>query len=234
MKDFDYSYETQRRFRLVFFLYIGLFLIVFPLMFRFLFDDDWLTQNQAFMNFALYLLLMIVLIPFVKPQLKKDYNHYLACETPGKKLLFGYLMLLGGSVISVLWTSGFEFLGLIDGTAQNQLEIMAMLASEQKIFILISAILFAPLVEEIVFRKALMGLIPHPVYAIIGSSLMFAFMHVINETSGLMMLIQGMPYFISSAVFGFIYIKYQRNLVFPVLIHMMHNAIAIMTILLFN
>lgn len=127
-------------------------------------------------------------------------------------------------VIAVLILSQY-ILRLFDvtDTPNNELAIQSLFEPNVRNLILLffTLCVFTPIVEEVVFRKVLFGLIepkfgPWP--AIIGSSLIFGIMHVTSDA-----IIQVIPYFMMGFVFGYIYHYTKKNIVVTMGMHFLNN-----------
>ena len=105
--------------------------------------------------------------------------------------------------------------------------IVRMLNSNGIVFIVLSAVLIGPVVEELVFRKSIFGLIKNNTIAILVSSIIFGAIHLTAEASFAEALINGISYFAMGLVFGFIYIKNQRNIMAPIAVHILVNLISV-------
>lgn len=91
-------------------------------------------------------------------------------------------------------------------------------------YMYLSGIIFAPIVEEIVFRGCIKKVIPNKYLFVITSGLIFGLIHIagyINSPSDYLYLI---PY--SSLGFAFAYIYYKTDNIFTSMgLHFMHNGI---------
>lgn len=91
-------------------------------------------------------------------------------------------------------------------------------------YIYFSGIIFAPIVEEIVFRGCIKKIIPNKYIFVVVSGLLFGYVHIssnINHISDLLYLI---PY--SSLGCAFAYIYYKTNNIFSSMgLHFMHNGV---------
>jgi membrane protease YdiL (CAAX protease family) len=130
-----------------------------------------------------------------------------------------------------------EIISLITGfessTPVNQKAILDMLSSDGLVFTLLSAIIIGPIVEELIFRKAIFGLIKHKYVALVVSSVIFGFIHVSSESSILVSLYQVIPYVSLGFVFGYLYLKHEKNIMIPIIVHMLSNFISIILTLFF-
>ena len=87
-----------------------------------------------------------------------------------------------------------------------------------------STVLYAPLVEEITFRKTFRNIINDKILFILISGIMFGIIHVgisSNTTNDLLMII---PYLIMGIDFSYIYYK-SDNIFTTITIHSIHNLV---------
>lgn len=188
----------------------------------------------SIVNFAVYLVLIPGVLFFLKPDLKMD----IAEIKPKKNEIFlaiiiGYAYIWIGNIVS---SYGSNFLSRLFNIqvdeAINQEIIISAVRSSGSILMILSAVFIGPVVEELIFRKALFGLIKKDSLALIASTVIFGLIHVIGESSIQTALVNGLSYFVMGFVFGLIYLKNKRNIVVPILVHIVSNAISIMAILL--
>ncbi|MDZ4195972.1 MAG: type II CAAX endopeptidase family protein [Candidatus Izemoplasmatales bacterium] len=155
---------------------------------------DWKSLLQAFKKYA------------------KNLSYYIGQTFLG----FGavYLALIFSNLL--LTTLG------VTETSENELAIRSLFQSDIQVIIMLFILLciVTPIVEEFVFRKVLFGFI-EPKYgaivAIIGSGIIFAFMHVLSGD-----FIQIIPYALMGIVFGYFYYK-TRNLFVTIGMHFLNN-----------
>ena len=105
----------------------------------------------------------------------------------------------------------------------NQDTVNAALENS-KIFTMLTVIIFAPLAEEIVFRYSLSTIIKNNIMFIIISSIIFGAFHTLN--------ISIILYIAMGIVFSVIYIKTDKNIMAPTLVHLINNLIAIISMLM--
>jgi membrane protease YdiL (CAAX protease family) len=193
------------------------------------------TFALSLLNFIIYILLFIPIVWFLISDISYDY-----VEFKQKKhkiigfILSGYIYVI---LANFLATSLMEIITLITGfqssTPVNQQAIVDMLSSSGLVFTLLSAIIIGPIVEELIFRKALFGLIKHKYVALVSSSVIFGLIHVSGESSVLMILYQLIPYVSLGFVFGYLYLKHEKNIMIPIIVHMLSNFISIILTLFF-
>ncbi|MFU8792502.1 MAG: lysostaphin resistance A-like protein [Acholeplasmataceae bacterium] len=185
------------------------------------------------LNFSTYMILLPVMLIFLKVDLIKDYKSFIGLKSQWLSLIVtGYLFVILGNLVS----NGLsQFLSLLLGVemqqAVNQITIVRSLNSPGMPLMLISAVILGPVVEELVFRKAMFGLISNVKIAMVVSSLTFGAIHLIGEASLTQALINGMSYFVMGFVFGYIYLRSHKNIWIPIIVHVISNLIAIVAIM---
>lgn len=192
------------------------------------------TDASALLNFIIYLLMIPGIIYFMKTDLSID---WIEIKAKGKEIiipiLIGYGLVWAGNIASsFLSTYLSELLALDIGEAVNQQAIIGAVQSNFGILMVISAVFIGPVIEELVFRKALFGLIKKDSIALIVSTLIFGLIHVVGEASIAEAIVNGVSYFVMGFVFGYIYLKNERNIWVPTIVHIINNGISILFILL--
>lgn len=186
----------------------------------------------AFTNFISYILLLILLLIILKKDLKTDFTIYKNQDKKGRNIGAGYLLIIFGNLISA---SILSLLGKSNVTSQNQEGINQLLNSKFMVIMIIS-LLFIPIIEELIFRKAFFSLLNkfnfNKYLILISSSILFGLIHVIfNLSNGLDELILSIPYITSGLVLGYIYISNDENIYTVTLVHILNNLIATILIL---
>ena len=189
---------------------------------------------SSILNFLIYLIMIPGIIYFMKSDIVFDYN-----EAKEKKkdliipIVLGYAYVWIGNIVSnVLSTYLASYFSLDIGESVNQRAIIQAVTSSTGILMIISAVFIGPIIEELVFRKALFGLIKNDKLALLASTIIFGLIHVVGETSIQEALVNGIAYFVMGFVFGYIYLKSERNIVVPTLVHILNNGISILFILI--
>ncbi len=211
---------------------------------NFLVDDSNSEQLSTFglslLNFLLYIILLIPMLLFLKTNINRDLllTKSLKFRIIGYTVS-GYLYVLFGTFISQIIVSIFEGLFSISyDVSVNQIAVESMLSNNNPVIgqflLILSVVIIGPIVEELVFRKAIFGLIKSNMFAVILSSIFFALIHVSSEimnNSLSVIFISGIPYFVLGCVFGFIYLRFNKNIFIPIFVHMLSNLISIVLIL---
>ena len=187
----------------------------------------------ALINFMIYIALLPGILYLLKMDIQYDYKE--SKEQKGQffiAILIGYLYIMLGNIfagfLSDILSRIFNF---APGEAVNQEVIVSALRSEGMVLMFISAIILGPIVEELIFRKAIFGLIKSDKMAIFVSTFVFGLIHLLGEASIQAALVNGISYFVMGFVFGYIYIKNNRNIMVPIAVHILSNLISIVVIL---
>lgn len=189
--------------------------------------------GSTFLNFSVYVMMIATFIPLSFKVLKKDY-HSLPKKV-GKVLSMigiGYLLVMAGNVVSQLLVTVFEFIfNQNAGESVNQDAVATMIRGPYAVLMIINVVIFAPIVEELIFRKAFFSLIKNKWIALVVSSLVFGLIHVTGEPSIQLLIINIIPYAVMGVVFGYAYIRSEENILIPISIHALSNLLA--TLLIF-
>ena len=211
-----------------------------------IFDDLVLQNNFAItltslFYFGVFLILVVAFRKYLKTQIVDFFKRI-------KKMLivtFLGVVTIYGTVIIISFI--FILLNVTD-EAENQaglLEMMEGASLIQMIFVLSFITLLAPVVEELVFRKGIYGLVGKffnnrffnrkslsarsahnlaSMFAIFFSSLAFGLMHA---TDIYLLLYGGL-----GAVLGLVYFFSNKNIFAPIVVHLIYNTISILLTLL--
>ncbi len=142
------------------------------------------------------------------------------------------------SVIFFVVNLGLGFIielvvGSSSGANEEALAQMKEIAPWSLIF---AAVIFAPIVEEIVFRGCLYEILEkdkHPLFPILISGAIFASIHVFAGLMGgnLLELVYFIQYFALGSLLGYFYYR-TKNLPFCIAIHMLNNLISVLLMFL--
>lgn len=155
--------------------------------------------------------------------LKKNHQEYFNKYFKYWFLLLG-LMMISNFIIMIITKNS--------SGAENQNQIINMF-SKSPIYTYLSAVIFAPIVEELVFRQSVRNLIPkYNILFILVSGLIFGGMHVLGADT-FAEFIYIIPYSIPGMVFAYVLTK-SNNIFTTIGLHFVHNGIlmSLQTILL--
>lgn len=170
------------------------------------------------MIFETFILLIIVLL--LKDKIKKDFydikkNH----DTYFKDCLKYWLIALGVMMISNLIINSIS----TNGMANNE-KTLQELFKMSPLYIFFSAVLWAPIVEELTFRRAIRNIITPDTLFILVSGLLFGALHVVSSYESLIDLLYIIPYSAPGIAFAYMLKKYD-NIFVSTGFHFMHNGI---------
>lgn len=132
-------------------------------------------------------------------------------------LLFYLLGLLLMAVSNVILTKITNY-----NLAGNEVEIRNYI-SKYPIYMVFSSIIFAPLIEELIFRKTIKNIFRYKYLFIILSGLIFGILHISNFRD-INEILFSIPYIIMGMDFAFIYYK-TNNIFTTITFHLCHNLI---------
>ena len=177
----------------------------------------------AIMQYVIYVPVLVACILLLKNEIKESIG--IAKKSEYKK----FLSIIGIGLISAY---GLNILGSILSNAlstadnsANEAAIEEMFKSSYGMLIVLLVCIIAPVVEEIVYRGAILRglekLKISPAVALIISSLIFGFIHVLTAGD----YAQVFPYIFMGLALGFVYQK-TKSLVASITIHMLINTIS--------
>lgn len=111
------------------------------------------------------------------------------------------------------------------GIAGNEETIRTMF-SKTPIYIFISSVFFAPLLEELVFRQGFRNIFSNDILFIIISGLVFGGLHVVGNIKAWYDILYLIPYCTPGFIFAYILTK-TNNIFVPMGLHFLHNGIII-------
>lgn len=92
------------------------------------------------------------------------------------------------------------------------------------IYMTFSCVIYAPIVEEITFRKTFINIINNKYFFILVSGVMFGLVHITGDTIGINEYLLSIPYILMGTCLAYIYYK-SDNIFTTITIHSMHNLI---------
>ncbi|MFK5883959.1 MAG: CPBP family intramembrane metalloprotease [Candidatus Izemoplasma sp.] len=223
-------------FSIILFYFLSLILLIIVQIIL-LFSFDGLLNNvgrtsvkfDAISNLAWYLLLFTVYLVFFKDYLLEQFKLFFSrIDQSIGYIILGLFIMFAGAVASVIIL--FAIVG--DEPAENQEAIERIFNGDwfDQLSIVISTVIFAPLVEELFFRKALFNVfsgkkkkqlsIFRAFFVIVLSSFTFGLVHVLGDNPA-----QIIYYFALGLGLGFTYYISKRNFFVVVSMHMIVNGL---------
>lgn len=165
------------------------------------------------------LLVALILLVFHK-KIEKDIddikkNHKKYFKENFKYYLIGIAIMLISNCILIY---GFE-----NGISGNEESIRSLFGTHP-IYVYISAVLFAPIAEELVFRQGIRNIILNDILFILISGFVFGGLHLIGNVSTFVDFLYIIPYSALGLAFAYILTR-TNNILVTIGLHMMHNGI---------
>lgn len=98
---------------------------------------------------------------------------------------------------------------------------------QNAIYMAISAVLIAPVIEETLFKKTLFDMINNKKFFVIISGIIFGAFHIIGSAESLYSWLYIIPYASLGIAFSYTFVK-TNNILTPIIMHSFHNLIAIL------
>lgn len=205
-----------------------------------------LNLASAYTNLAVYVVMIGLLLLIFRKEWKSEINLLVDKQenTISKVLLSLLAFYVANFIINIfintvtvhlLRANMFGANFFIETTSVNQASIEAMLRGKSLLPMAIAAVLFGPIVEELIFRKAFFAVIKDEYLALLISSIAFGMIHVITSIESgfnwISLLISSTTYLTSGFLFGFIYIKNKKNIWVPIGVHMISNFLSILLLI---
>lgn len=190
------------------------------------------TTANAYLNLIVDILFAVIVIWIFKDSLMEQMKDFLKDKKDNiiYGCLIGFAMLFGASIIGGLIST---ILGA-KTDSQNQV-LIESLAHAHPIIIVVTSVILAPIVEELLFRATLFGWLYelHPIVAHVLSAFLFGFLHIMDSvlSGNVQEWIQIFAYLFMGGVLSFLYEK-RNNICVPILSHMMNNLFSMLVILL--
>lgn len=180
-------------------------------------------NNMALNSKVIYLLIyellyIIILIFLYRKLLKENLKNYIKNFKSMKKYIdywaiAFFLMIFSNLVINLLFPNS---------VATNQ-EAINNMFKKVPIYIIISSVLYAPFIEELIFRLSLKNIFKNDKIFIIISGLVFGLLHVIGSFENLSDLLYIITYSIPGFIFAYTLVK-SKNIFVPISLHLFHNS----------
>ena len=187
-------------------------------------NTETMTQtSKIIISFITDILLLIVLIGIYWKTMKKDFQNYFNKEwnqhlkTSISHWLIGFGIMLISNIIIIIVTNG--------QLSQNEEAVRDMI-DISPIYMAFQLIIYAPLTEEIIFRKSIKDIFNNKKLYIITSGLIFGGLHVITSLNNPLGFLYLIPYCTLGFVFANLYQK-KDNIFYSTVAHSIHNTLAL-------
>ena len=169
--------------------------------------------------FVIDIIYLVSLVFIYRKELKEDFKDF---KENGSGYIFKY---------APLYLLGVIFMGIANALLVK-VTGMEMSTNEQNVRTLIkyyplymsfSSVMYAPIVEELIFRKSIKNLFNDNVLFVLMSGLIFGLIHVVGTgNEGINEILMGIPYIIMGLDFAYIYAK-TKNIFTTMTLHSIHN-----------
>jgi len=213
----EIAYQKASRKELVF----GIILVLAyfsPYLLSNLIPEDVSTNVLKLIDISYNVVLLILSILCFKDRLKRDITLF----KDNAKTYIKYTFPKMGIMYIIFFISNFICI-MITGQANSANQVA--LESMPLWYTIPLAILWAPIVEESIFRGVLRRFIKNNKLFIATSAIIFGLLHTMSEATILNMIIMSIPYAILGGFFAYIYAK-TENISCNILTHCFQNTIA--------
>jgi len=183
------------------------------------------TENLP-MNITIFysiicdILMIALIILLFNKSIKKDFKDIKKNDNEYYSKYFKYYLI--GLFIMMISNLIISFIS--NGSNAGNQETIEEMFDKAPVYIYCSAVFFAPIVEELVFRRAIKNIIPNSLLFILTSGLIFGGLHIIGTIEAWYDILYLIPY--SSLGIVFAYILQKTNNIFVTIgLHFMHNGI---------
>lgn len=176
----------------------------------------WLIVFAIAIHIVLFVLAVIPFWTEIKQGTRKIASNF--------KLTIRYMLRLFTIMIILMFIATYISYGITDKlTSVNQENIESL-----PMYITIPlAVIWAPFVEEGVFRGGIRKIIKHKLLFIIISGVIFGFLHAIEEATLGIAIATSLPYVAIGMVFAYSYVR-TNNLAVNILFHLLYNSLAVL------
>lgn len=202
--------------------------IILATPFIFLLENKKISENVLYLIVYLGLAIIFSII-YRKTLIEniKDFkkNNKTILKSTLKYWFLGLLLMLVSSVV----INQFNI-----NTTNNQ-DANINLFIQAPILQAICAIILAPIIEELVFRRSFKDFTTNPIIFSLTTGLIFGLVHITSSLTSpqdLIMFVHLIPYSSVGIALGYAYKKNNNNIIGTMLIHALHNTIAIIEILI--
>ncbi len=179
-------------------------------------------------NLTIYVLAMFFICFYLRDEIKNDFLNILN----NKKFFLIYIPIAG--ILFCGLAFGIDKINLLIPESQNQSSIVEMIKGPLGVPIILSTILIAPFIEELIFRKCVFYFFKsfNPVVAFSISTITFTLMHMVSTTNvnvGIWFLMC-VPYLLDTLLLCFSYYFGKKNVYASWFGHMLNNLLAVILI----
>lgn len=169
-----------------------------------------------------YILMMAIILLIYNKKITKDYKDMKKNNIKyfSKYIKYWFICLF------IMMASNLIINFFITNSLPNNEEAIRDTFNISPIYVFFSAVIYAPIVEELIFRLSIKKIFNSKWLFIIISGLFFGGMHVFNDFNSLADLLYIIPYSAPGIVFALM-LEDSDNILVPISFHLLHNGILI-------
>ncbi|VEU80701.1 CPBP family intramembrane glutamic endopeptidase [Haploplasma axanthum] len=209
--------------------------------------NNYTNFQSSLILFFSYIIVFIPLIIINRRSIKDDFIYLEKEHHPALgKILSSFAYMFAFSIVLGLLSTLFKSLFNLSGDSANQDAIVELLTSKGGIFVVVTTVILAPVVEELVFRKSIFGLIKNQKVALIVSATTFGLIHVLTELlnlattggfnlTGLATVFTFSISYVGMGIFlSYWYYKNNKNIALLISMHALSNLLSTLFVLVPN
>lgn len=214
-------------------IFLLLFFSAIPLIFLSIININYTNLSEISKIIYLFIcdiILLLILIIIYRKIFFKDFKNYFNknftnnIETSIKYWLIGLIiMIISNLIISII----------TNGSIANNEESVRKLINIAPLYMFFQLAIYAPITEELIFRKSIKDIFDNKYIYILVSGLVFGGMHVITSISSPIELLYIIPYSSLGIAFASLY-KKTDNIFSTITIHSIHNTLTLILYLIIN
>ena len=178
------------------------------------------TTNKVIILSVCEISLFLIFFLIYKKTLKEEFKDFRANAS---NYLFKGVIIWAISVVLMI-ISNIIISTRVGSTASNE-ELVQSIIKIYPVYMLLSSVIYAPFIEELIFRKSIRDFINNNIIYVLISGISFGYIHTLAGTDSKELLFI-IPYAIVGSAFAYIYTK-TKNIFVSMTLHAIHNAIVV-------
>ena len=218
--------------KIIIFIMLLILMAVFPYIPIYLFNlnyDKFTYSAKILYNLVCDIGLMIIIFYLYRKELIQNFKDYFHNFKDNFEESFKYYFL---GLIGMIISNVLIVLLVKEASANNETAVRELI-TKAPLYMIFSVSIYAPFVEEIIFRKSIKDIVlsfdnnkvTKYIY-ILTSGLIFALMHIVGSSTSIYDYFFVIPYASLGIAFASLYYK-KDNIFYTIMIHSMHNTLAI-------
>ncbi len=165
---------------------------------------------------------MFLIIFLFRKKLKEDVRDLKKNHETYFKKYFKYWLL----ILAIMMISNILIMFITENQTAGNEEAFRNVLTKSMVYAYFSGVIYAPIIEELIFRRSIRNIIPIDAVFILVSGLVFGGLHVVTGYSGPLDLLYLIPYCAPGFIFAYILAK-TDNVLVSASIHFMHNGVLV-------